>query len=385
MADSKKNLFLLQGNYFERKKALDKIKCSFPGSDIFIYDETASYKYVEQSIREFSCFSNNKIVIIKNWPVTIAVKESQPAVIKNFIKLFPNLPLETVLVFDGINTKSNKFISAVKEYGRAVEYEQKTDLNGLKSKIFSFFSQLDKDISDENAGLLAEFISLGAKEVDLDLAFMTLKQINELTGSRKVVKIDDINSVCSQRREFIIWSLFNALDDKNRSESMSLFKLALGSVSSIEGEINKIFFTLNWRYDFLLLARQCYDKKFSSKDAWSKLSEMNKMEREGSNNLVKMKKKLDVKTKIPVKKYTESMYSSFYKSYRGREPVITMYDQDHLLLIQSTIGKIYGRMRAECSESELIILMEFLFLVICGVIKHTNSINIFTSKYLLMA
>ena len=391
MSKKQEHIYLLRGNYFERKRILDKIKGALPQSDVFVFDESCSYKFVEQQIMQMSCFDTTRLVIIKNWPITTGPNKQaiQQKVLKKFVKLIPHIPYECVVVFNGINVKSKPFITEVEKKGRVFVFEQRTLKGKTIDKIISFFSTRDKTVSNEDATAMSEYVSLGSKEIDLDVLHIIMKQIDEYTGSRKTVKLEDIHKICSQRKEFIIWSLFNALDEKDAPKSINLLRSSISSVKSVEDELLKMFYTINWRYTLLASVRNYYDSKYPKKGIWGEISKLKKMERvktngkADSNSYVKLQNKVDDKTGKEVNKYTESMVGSLFNGYYGKQPVVAVYDSDQLLLINYAIGKIYGRMRAECSDAELILLMEVLFLVICGNIDHVSKIDVLESKYLL--
>ena len=80
-----KNIYILQGNYYRRKKALDDIKSSLGSFDLFICDNSCSYNYIQQKITEYSCFGVKNLIILNDWPF-IDVSEEEALKSKNDMK-----------------------------------------------------------------------------------------------------------------------------------------------------------------------------------------------------------------------------------------------------------------------------------------------------------
>ena len=71
-------VIVLEGNMIERKRILKKIKDSFTDNyETTVFDKKDHYDYVSQALSEISCFSEDKLFIMKELPKIDAPTDAQ--------------------------------------------------------------------------------------------------------------------------------------------------------------------------------------------------------------------------------------------------------------------------------------------------------------------
>lgn len=378
-----KKIFLLEGCWFYRKDVISKLKEAIGDHDLYSFDGKCSYEYVRQIIMDLSCFGNHKLIIINELPFTKAPSKSQAKtkVTNYFQKLIPKMPDSSIVVFNGcISERNKKFKTVVKEYGKVYSSEKKKNKNEAARFVVGFFEGINKEVSLDDAFIIANSLNLDADTIDMDNLILLCYKIRDYIGNKKKVSNDDVLLVCSQSREFVVWNLFNSFDEKDFCHTMELLNILLDSAKNVEGEIIKLMASIRWKYNLLLMAGDGIFHKMSKKDIVNKISKLNKMERSGRRKKIKMSLKEDSGKTIPA--YSNAMINSVFNSRDGRKPSLSCYTHDQLILINYAINKTLTKIRSGCTRHELLIPIEFLFLTICGKIKKMESLRILESKNL---
>jgi DNA polymerase III delta subunit len=374
-------VIVLEGNITERKRALKKIKDSFTeGYDVTIFDNKDHYDYVSNSLTEISCFGEDKLFIMKELPKIEAPNEAQARtkVMGRLKKLFPSIPHGNMLVFNNVGISAESFFKEVRKYGHVHKFDQKIRKCDGVAKVHAFFYDrkiiLDADVSQ----LLVDSLNLNGDDVDVDKLNLTItKFYHYIDGKNKVTK-EDVYSVCSSSKDFIIWSLYKMLDDISSSKTkylgsaISLVDNYLSNAKKFNVESILLIKGMVWRYGLLLLAKGCVNNNMSQKEISKKISNINKLESHGRSYKIKMNKKMS--KDLPLPEYSSRMINSVMNSYYGKAP-LSCYSYEQLLLIYYALVKVTIKVRTGCTESEIKIALTIVISVICGAITKKNTVD----------
>ena len=374
-------VIVLEGNVFERKRVLNKIRDSFTEDfDTIIFDKNDHYDYVSQALTEMSCFGEYKLFIMKELPKIEAPTDAQARtkIFNRFKKLFPSIPAGNVLVFNNVGISAESFFKEVKKFGKVHKFKQKMSKSDGKNVVNSYFKNksivLDHDVSQ----LLVDSLNLNGDDIDVDKLHLTIIKFHHyINGKNKVTK-DDVYSVCSSSKDFVIWTLYKMLDEISSSETkyigsvVSLVNDFLSNEKYLEHEAVMIMRGMLWRYGLLLLTKNGVNNKISQKEISTQLSNICKLEGKGKSYKIKMGPKMS--KDLPIPEYSPKMINSVMNGYYGKAPV-SCYNYAQLLLIYYTLMKVMIKVRTGCTESEVKIAVSIVISVVCGAITKKNTID----------
>ncbi len=374
-----KKIIVLEGNIAQRKKALDDFKSSLGDYELFVFDKQDRYEYVSQIVTEISCFGQNKLFIIKELPTVDAPTNAQARtkVLNYFKKLFPSIPYGNNIVFDNVGLSAESFFKEVRKYGEVHKFDQKINKSDAKKVVSRYFKNKNIITDSEVTSLVADLLNLNGNDVDVDKLHLMIKKIyNYVYGKKQIVK-QDIYKVCSSSKDFIIWTFYNMLDDvsiskeKNIGPIVGLIADYLNNAKYFNYEASFLIKGMIWRYGLLLMTKNDVNNRISQKDIISKISNINKLESSGNKYRMILQPKMKSEEVVP--EYSSKMINSIMGSY-GRA-ALTCYTFDQLLLIYYTLVKTSIKIRAGCTESEIMISIYLIVLVVCGLLTKRNTID----------
>lgn len=374
-------IIVLEGNIAERKRTLKKIKDSFTdGYDVTIFDEKDHYNYVSHALTEISCFDADKLFIMRELPKIEAPNESQARtkVLGRLKKLFPSIPNGNTLVFDNIGISAESFFKEVKKYGKVYQFDQKISKSDGKNIVNTYFKSKSIILNLDVLQLLVDSLNLNGDDIDVDKLNLLILKFHHYVHNKNKITEEDVYSVCSSSKDFIIWSLYKILDDVSSSKTkyvgsaISLVNDYLSNVKKFEHEAVMLIKGMVWRYGLLLLAKDCVDRQMSQKEISKRILNINKLESHGRAYKIKMNEKMS--KDLPLPEYSSRMINSVMNSYYGKAP-LTCYRYDQLLLIYYALVKVTIKIRTGCTESEIKIALFIVISVICGAITKKNTID----------
>ncbi len=374
-------VIVLEGNLLERKRSLKKIKDSFTDDfDITIFDENDHYDYVSQALTEISCFGEDRLFIMRKIPKIEAPTEAQARtkIFSRLKKLFPSIPAGNVLIFDNVGISAESFFKEVRKYGKVYKFAKKVNKSDGKNIVTNYFKSksivFDLDVSQ----LLVDSLNLNGDDVDVDKLHLTITKFHHyIHGKNKITK-EDVYAVCAFSKDFIIWTLYNMLDDVSSSNTKYIGAITifvdnyLSNVKHFGHEAVMIVRGMVWRYGLLLLAKNGVNNKLSQKEINAQISNIYKLEGHGKSYKIKMGPKMS--KDLPIPEYSSKMINSVMNSYYGKAP-LACYSYNQLLLIYYSLVKVMIKVRTGCTESEIKIAMSIIISVICGAITKKNTID----------
>ncbi|HUS48728.1 MAG TPA: hypothetical protein VMZ91_01055, partial [Candidatus Paceibacterota bacterium] len=147
-----------------------------------------------------------------------------------------------------------------------------------------------------------------------------------------------------------------------------------------EHEIVQLMHQLQWKYNLLLLAKNGVNNKKLKKDVCDEILKLNKLERKGVSKNIVMNLMIKKDEEVPV--YSIGMINSIFEDRNGRKASLSCYSFNQLLLINCAITKTLTRIRGGCTSNEIFILIEFIFMTICGIVNKESTLNLLENQNL---
>ncbi len=376
-----KKVAVLEGNIADRERVLKKIKDSLTDDyDTIIFDNKDHYDYVSQIVTEISCFAEDRLFILKDLPKIDAPNAAQARtkVLGRFKKLFPIIPAGNIIVFDNVGVSAESFFKEVRKYGEVYKFDQKVDKSDGKRIVNEYFKEYQIVLDDSLSQLLVDSLNLNGNDVDVDKFHLTIKKFHQYVHGKSKITKEDVHAVCSSSADFIIWSLYNMLDDISASENKDIGSAVvlvndfLDNAKYFEQEAVLMINGMIWRYGLLLMAKDGVNNRMSQKEINDKISNINKLESKGRSYRIKMKPKRVKDSVVPM--YSYKMINSVMNQNYGKV-VLSCYNGNQLLLIYYTLIKILIKIRSGCVNSEIKIAIHMIISVICGGITKQNTID----------
>jgi len=377
-----KKVFLLEGNWFQRQEVLNKIKEHLDVYTLYSFDENNNYEYLKQVISEISCFEEKKLIIVDAIPKIKAPDKAQrrSKVLNNLKKILPKVPSGNIVVLNNLNISGKSFIDFIKKIGKVYIFEKNIKKYKACDWVVNYFKEKNKIITIDDAFLIANSLGAEAKEVNIDKLYLLVKKVEQYTANKKNIVKNDILLVCSQIKEFVVWNLYNCFDDKDFCNSLKMLKELLTFSKNTEHEIVQLMHQLQWKYNLLLLAKNGVNNKKLKKDVCDEILKLNKLERKGVSKNIVMNLMIKKDEEVPV--YSIGMINSIFEDRNGRKASLSCYSFNQLLLINCAITKTLTRIRGGCTSNEIFILIEFIFMTICGIVNKESTLNLLENQNL---
>ncbi len=366
---------VLEGNLKERKGKLEEIKTALADHELFVFDKDDHYDYVSQMVTEISCFGELRLFIIKELP-DIYVKSNKKGaelrslkrtkVINSFKKLFPSIPAGNLVLFEDIGISSSSFLKEVEKHGTVYKYPQKISKKDAKKVIAEYFGEAKIAMSGDISEFVANSLNLSGFDVDIDkMDLLLIKLHNYVYGKSKVTKAD-VYAICSTSKEFIVWSLYNVLDEHDGENKYGRsFKIVMGFLLNskyFRHEATMLLQSMLWRYGLLLLIKNGINNKKSMQEISDGISNIKKLKGKGRAQKKKMSS-VEGKPEYSIKMINNTIDNR----------VASCYSFDELLLIYHVISKSLVKIRSGCTVSEITTFLQMVLLTICGYSRRVGT------------
>ena len=360
---------LLEGNWRHRRSVMSKIVEQFGNCERFEFEGEESFAYVQSQVLEVSCFGEKRLFIFREWPLHPGSKQS---LIKDMISLVDQTPEDTLLIFDNLPKMTEKFLKHVDNNGKVLSDEQYIKPWHAPQWILKEFANREKQIEKQSADAIAEAIGAdadGRSGVNIDKLHLTVEKICQHVGNRKRVTHDDVVDCCSHSAAFIIWNLFNLLDEKKLEDSVLLLNQAVEIEKNVVGLFAQIIGILVSRYSTLLFLKELLALCNNDPNAASEMSKkMIKLEKTGTGFTTTY-----AVGEKATPRFSEGAVRTNLKGVYGRKPAVQCYSRKDLVTIRHLAGQAREKWRVGCSDAELLMMLELLFGVVCGKVNANEA------------
>ena len=218
-------IYLIYGNeQYLIKKELNKIieKSNVDEDSIVKYNlESQNVSEVLEEASIVSMFSSSKLIICENCSfLTGETKKEVNHDIDSLIKYINNPFEDVVIIFIVENEKLDerkKIVKELKKLSKVIECN-KQDIHNLNNYISNYFKENGYNIDNASVRLIIDKV-----KYDLSNIINECDKLMEYKDTDKNITKEDIESVVRKTIEDDIFSLTNAILDKNSSKAISIY------------------------------------------------------------------------------------------------------------------------------------------------------------------
>jgi len=377
----KQRIFVLEGNYRDRRAVLEKMKRSLKNFETFVFDRRNKLSFVISFITEISCFPTPRLVILREMPAVTARDDTarRAKCMKAFQEAIPKVPGNNIIVFNNLGLRSEAMLKKVRERGKVFKFPSSLKGEEARHRIMTRFKAQDREINLDAADFMVEGLKQSASEVNVDKLDMLVHKLMNYVGKKKTIRLADVREVCSQDEDFIVWDLFSQFDKKELCAALR----GLQSYFSIEKEVPKraipLLNQMISRYKLVLMVKDAKERGLSEKEIKAEIGNIKKLTRSGKSQQIR--KTVMMKGKDPVPQWSGGMVNSITEGW-FTDPVKS-YSFDNLLLIDYALRKMEIRIRSGCSIPEILMAFEFVAMVMCEKLTKIEILDVLESRQLL--
>jgi len=359
MSEEKIQVCWITGSYHHGREIINKIKQSLGDVCVESYADGLSAEYIEMQIEGAGLFPEKRLVILKDLPQYVGSKSNE-----KWKALFSNVPDGCTIVIDRVAAGSRKVIyKHIKEIGKVFDTPLSVKGADATAYVEAEFIRRGKNIASDAVTLFIQ--KMGEKDfggISVDDMYMYINQTCCYAGKRKKnISIEEIDAIVPTNYSAIIWNIFKALDKKDFFECQKLFYHFCRS-SSISEAVNQICNMLLWRYRLLLLIKEQKSNNIPDAEIIKNISELQKLSKEGVGNRAVYS--------VDGKAYTEDSVNNAVKGFYSQPSPIEFYSRTELFKFVRIIHECILKSRNTDNETENLLIIDNLFMFICGVVAE---------------
>ena len=331
-----------------------------------ICDENANAGYIESKIMEVSLFDDNKIVIIKHFPL---FAKSSATDNKRIIELLSNIPQNCYVVIDGISPKKrSKIYKAVEKIGKVYDFPEYLKQKEAITWLANRFQLQNKSIELSDVKLIVDSIGANESGISVDRLYSCLQKICDYTGSSKKVSREDIIKSADRYNHFIIWSLFDSLDKRNFEECVKTIHCSC-QTHGVTETANQVFNMLLWRFRMLWFLKENNARKKSDNDILQDAQDnLKKLSRSGSGTSVRYCINEENK---PM--YSQNVMRNALRGFYNNKPAINAYKRNEIFRAIQCAEQCLLLIRHGATDMDIISLFDnFFFTMMPQSISHDD-------------
>lgn len=370
---------LIDGSFFYSQSVMGKIKnilgefeeTSFAG------DETINY--VSSQVKSKSCFAEKRLIVLKDWPL---FKGTRPTFMKHFKGLLSNTPEDAIIVLNNLPNQSSSFMDWVGglPFGKVFADAKKLDYDDAVNFVCKEIISHSKEIEVDDARVIVDSMTMSGKDINVDKLILECLKLSHFVGNRKVIKSNDVGAVAVDSGEFIIWSLFNCLDERDYCGAMQLLNRAIESEKTVDRAITAILHMIIWRYRLLLFLKESMALGLDHQAIKREIANLHKLKRSGFGRRTTMTVDLQKTNNEPRSMYSTAMVDRCLDGFYGKKPTVLCYTRREIYEILVAVDEIAEKNRI-CSESVSITLFESLFMAICNISTFESAAKLRRINY----
>jgi len=359
MTDKTNNIFWLTGSYYMRRKIIESIQNSINNFSFSVYDETTNCDFLESQITETSLFEDKKIIILRGFPEFSKTSATNN---KKIIDLFEKCPESCFIIIDNVSTAKKTIYSVIQKLGKIYDFPQYLKRNDAINWLSNRFSEKNKQIESSDLQLIVESIGSDSNGIDVDKLWICKEKICDYVGGHSKITRDDIIQSADKYNNFIIWSLFDAMDERDFNKCLSIVNSACQS-DKIDNIVNQIFTVVLWRYRMLWFAKESLAKNKTSKNIIEDVqNNLNKLCRKGNNDQTYFE--LEIKDGLIKPSYSYSVLNNAINGFYGKPSTTSRYKRNEIYRIIKCAEECLLIIRYGASDFEMLTLLDNLFMTL---------------------
>ena len=359
MAEDKIQVCWITGSYHHGREIIEKIKQSLGDVCVESYSDGLSAEYIEMQIEGAGLFPEKRLIILKDLPQYNGSKSNE-----KWKTLFSNITDDCTVVIDRVPAGTRRVIyKHIKEIGKVFDlplYVKGADANAY---IETEFTRRGKNITNDAISLFIQ--KIGEQDsggISVDDLYMYINQICCYVGKRKKnISVEEIDAVVPTSYSAIIWNIFKALDKKDFCECQRLFYHFCKSSSILEA-VGQICNMLLWRYRLLLLIKEQKSKNIPDIEIIKNILVLHKLSKDGVGSEAIYSENGNA--------YTDDAVNNAVKGFYSQPSPTEFYSRTELFKFVKFILECNLKSRNTDNEIENLLIMDNLFMFICGVVEE---------------
>jgi DNA polymerase III delta subunit len=203
------------------------------------------------------------------------------------------------------------------------------------------------------------------KGLGMDQLRIATAKVCQYVGRKKNITHEDILINSFPSEEFVIWTIFDAMDTKDITNCLNtLYKLSMDDGGN-DGGVNKLLNLALWRYRLLFFLKEAMAKGISKSEAIKEAMELVKLHQSGTGMQMILKPE-ENDNGTPKAAYTEYWISKELNGQYGRPASIDRYNRKELARIIQAIQDGLIEVRNRSSEASQKILADTLMFTVCS-------------------
>jgi len=372
MSDNKLNkLFWLSGSYYMRKRIIAKIQKGIGQHSLTICDNDDNGGYISSQLSEVQLFDEKKLVILKIFPF---LAKSSTTNNKRIINVLQNIPDNCFVIIDNISPTSKPTLyKAVKKIGKVFDYPKFLNRRDAITWVFNRFKEYKKEVRYKEIEFIVDSIGVeDNKGVDVDKLYVCVKKICDYLGQRSTrISREDIMKVANRHNKFIVWNLFNALDDKNLKDCFSIIDL-ISKSGKTQSIMSYVFMMILWRFRMLWFIKESLSQRKNKNEIIDDIQKnFHKLSHNGSG--FEMNFEIDKFNDVIKPAYSVNMIRVAMTGYYNRPPSINKYDRSDIFRIIKCAKECLVKIRYGVSDVDALVLFDnLIFTIIPSQISHDD-------------
>jgi len=351
----------LSGSFFHCKFILSQLKEKIGIEKVYIYDENDSAEKIEMEINGNDLFNERKIILLKGIPHFKGTVDKSN---KKWIELIKGITDDYFLIVHSDDTSSRLSIyNYIKKNGKV--FDPPSHLK--KKEALAYFSErieeLNKVIDPDMVKYVIDGMGNTAKGVPVDKIIVFIKAMMAYVGRKKNIEKEDVMRCFSMNKDFVIWDILNAIDDRDIVKCQELVYLNCLNSSSVKSALEGILATSLWRFRLLLMIKDCKSNNLSDKELLVKVKEFSKTSREGSGYSTTYKADSEEDKLKPV--YSDFVINNLINGFYGQEATINKYSITELLGCVKVLEECIIKTRVSLTETEALLSFDSFLYYIC--------------------
>lgn len=360
---------LFNSNFHFAVKTAAKIKEMLGEFELTEYDGSATFEYLYSQVIERSCFSDQRVHHIKDWPKHRGTKQTM---MKHLKALIERTPEDCFIILDNLPNQSESFIKWVNglAFGKVFEDAKTLSFQEASRFVTEELEKRDKSMQRVDADAFVGAIALeSSKDIPVDRIHVVIDKLCHYIGNRKIVKAADVLAISVDSTEFVTWTLFNYLDARDYCGTIAMLHKAVECDKTATDAVNSLLYFMNWRYKLILMLKDGVERGWETGKIKYELSQIHRMQRSGSFRHSKMDLTKNKTNDGFRSLYSEAMVSNNLNGSYGRAPSVRMYKRGELFHILEAVQASLEKVRSISgrSDAEVITTIDSIFMMICGI------------------
>jgi len=352
------NLFWLSGSYYMRRQRMADIKKAIGDHILCVFRDTDGGGYVESKITEVDLFSTKKLVVLKGFPTFAKTSATDN---KKVIKMLQNIPENCYVVIDGISQTGKPTIyKAFQKFGKVINFPKYLDRRDALEWVGDRLEERDKDIKQKDIAFIVDSIGSESKGIDVDKLFVCVKKICDFLGDEEKITREDVIRVADKYNRFVVWSLFDAIDNRNFDQCIFILDAACRT-DKLSSVAEHIFNLVLWRYRMLWFLKEGKACKMSNDTIKEDIKRIYKIVKSGSGLNSTLRTEVD-DSGNKKQAYSPNAVKLALDGFYDKKPIINFYQRKNIFRIIKSAEESLMKIRYGASPAEIRLLLDvFLF------------------------